>query len=260
MTASVPSPKSAATLLAALLVPALAAATPPAIDPGARGLHKVSSVQSGSGPVNQAQPALAVYQPPFRGSTEGGRVGGGTRGLGDQPLTLDVLAPDHTGLTVSEQPTLYWFVSQTIDQPAELTIIDDRGAEPLLELKLTPPIQAGIHAIDLAKHGVRLEALVPYQWFVAVVVDPAQRSNDIIAGGEIQLVAAPENLRNDLRGAGDDLRPALFAKAGYWYDALDGVSTLVANRPNESKWKELRAALLDQVGLDKAAAYERKGN
>ncbi|MDX1433395.1 MAG: hypothetical protein R3286_13210, partial [Gammaproteobacteria bacterium] len=95
--------RSGAGFLAAMLIPALAAATPPAIDLGERGFHKVATVQSGSGPVNQA--SLPVYQPPFRGSTEGGRVGGGTRGLGNQPLTLDVLAPDHTGLTVSEQPT-----------------------------------------------------------------------------------------------------------------------------------------------------------
>jgi len=46
-----------------------------------------------------------VYRPPKRGAP-GGRVGGGTRGFQREVFVLSVLAPDHTGLTVSEQPFL----------------------------------------------------------------------------------------------------------------------------------------------------------
>lgn len=252
MTASKSTMKLSAGALAALLIPALAGATPPKVDRGDQEFREVAAA-------GKAKAAFLAYQPPLRGATEGGRVGGGTRGLGDQPVTIDVLAPDHTGLTVSEQPTLYWFVSKRIDQPAELTIIDDKSIEPLVDIKLTPPIEAGIHSLSLAEHGVQLEPGVPYQWFVAVVVDPTQRSNDVIAGGEIQRVSASDTLRSDLGGAGEDQRPAVFAQAGIWYDALDGVSTLIERHPGDAKWKELRAALLEQVGLEKAAAYERGG-
>ena len=55
---------------------------------------------------------LPVYKPPQRGAP-GGRVGGSSRGIGDRLLTLSVLAPDHTGLTVREQPSLYWYLSST---------------------------------------------------------------------------------------------------------------------------------------------------
>jgi len=68
--------------------------------------------RAGSEEKKAAQPAVAApsYQPPLRGAP-GGRVGGGTRGTGRETFVLSVLAPDHTGLTVSEQPALYWFIS-----------------------------------------------------------------------------------------------------------------------------------------------------
>lgn len=244
--------QTSASLFVALLIPALANAIPPKLDHSRTDILKATTLQPSSGPANRATAAIPVYQPPFRGATQGGRVGGGTRGLGNQPLTVDVLAPDHTGLTVNKQPTLYWFVSQTINQPVELTIIDNNSIDPLLEIKLSPPIQAGIHSVPLATHGVQLEPLVPYQWFVGVVVDPDQRSNDIIAGGEIQLVSESDSLRNELLGVGEDQRPAIFAQAGIWYDAIDGASTLIKRNPSNVQWKEFRAALLEQVGLDTA--------
>lgn len=60
-----------------------------------------------------ATPAgMPVYQPPLRGAP-GGRVGGSSRGAGDELPSLYALAPDHTGLTAQEQPCLYWYLSQS---------------------------------------------------------------------------------------------------------------------------------------------------
>jgi hypothetical protein len=190
-----------------------------------------------------------AYQPPMRGSASSGRIGGGTRGTADAPsVTLEVLAPEHAGLTVSAQPTLYWFVSQRIESDAELTIVDDTSIDPLLELKLKGPIEAGIHALSLKDHGVELKANVPYQWFVAVVMDPSQRSYDIVAGGEIKRVGEPGNLAGT---------PQAYAEAGIWYDALDGLSNQIDSQPKNTGLRQQRAALLDQVGLPGAAEYER---
>ncbi len=206
-----------------------------------------------------------AYQPPMRGSASSGRIGGGTRGAGDGPsVTLEVLAPDHAGLTVSAQPTLYWFVSQRIETgaelSAELTIVDDTSVDPMLELKLTPPIEPGIHALSLKEQGIQLKPNVPYQWFIAIVVDPSQRSYDIIAGGEIERVAQTSDLASQLRSVGTQETPQVYAEAGIWYDALDGLSTQIGNSPNDAGLRQQRAALLDQVGLPGAAAYERSNS
>ena len=64
------------------------------------------------GPRGESQPKAAtttatvpIYKPPLRGAP-GGRVGGGTRGSGREVFVLTVLAPDHSALTVSEQPAI----------------------------------------------------------------------------------------------------------------------------------------------------------
>ncbi len=221
------------------------------------GFIRVASTKKATG----GMVAGFAYQPPMRGSASSGRIGGGTRGAADGPsVTLEVLAPDHAGLTVSAQPTLYWFVSQRIETDAELTIVDDTSVDPLLELKLTPPIEPGIHALSLEEHGIQLAPNVPYQWFVAVVVDPSQRSYDVIAGGEIERVAQTSELASQLRSVATQETPQAYAEAGIWYDALDGLSTQIGNSPNDAGLRQQRAALLDQVGLPGAAAYERSNS
>lgn len=202
---------------------------------------------------------VPVYRPPLRGATAAGRIGGGTRGRGERAFTLAVLAPDHTGMTTSEAPTLYWFVSETVTKPMELTVLGERGSEPVLELALRPPIERGFHAVALAEHGVRLEPRVPYEWFVALVVDPEQRSSDIVAGGEIQRIPPSDDLVAQVRAADDTVRPGVYAEAGYWYDALQGLSALVGRGPGAGAAKAQRAALLEQVGLSTAAAFDRSG-
>ncbi len=253
--------------LAVLLIPLSSLAGGALVGASTAEVQKRAANQSGFIRVASTKKATGgmvagfAYQPPMRGSASSGRIGGGTRGAADGPsVTLEVLAPDHAGLTVSAQPTLYWFVSQRIETDAELTIVDDTSVDPLLELKLTPPIEPGIHALSLEEHGIQLAPNVPYQWFVAVVVDPSQRSYDVIAGGEIERVAQTSELASQLRSVGTQETPQAYAEAGIWYDALDGLSTQIGNSPNDAGLRQQRAALLDQVGLPGAAAYERSNS
>lgn len=207
----------------------------------------------------QTTVAIPVYQPPLRGTTAGGRIGGGTRGTGEQTVTMSVLAPEHPGLTVSAQPRLYWYLSDTVNVPAELTVVDKRRTDPLLELAIAAPIQAGIHTLDLGRQGARLEPGVRYEWFVALVVDAEQRSHDIVAGGEIEFVAPETDLERKVANAGEDGGAGVYAGAGIWYDAIDAVSMLVKRSPADLAHREHRAALLEQVGLEHVAAYDRNG-
>ena len=207
--------------------------------------------------VTQSTSGAPVYQPPMRGTTAGGRIGGGTRGTGEQTITLSVIAPAHPGLTVSAQPRLYWYLSDAVNVPAELTVVDRASNDPLLELVVAPPIEAGIHAFDLSRHGVRLAPGVRYEWFVALIDDAGQRSNDIVAGGEIELVRATPDLDRKLAESGDEGAAGVYAQAGIWYDAVDSVSVLVERNPDHPAYRRNRAALLNQVGLENASAFDR---
>jgi hypothetical protein len=192
----------------------------------------------------QAAESTAVsYKPPLRGAPAT-RVGGGTRSTGTQALTVNVLAPNETGLTTRDKPTVYWYVSEPLNTPVELTLTT---TEPLkdavptaLELTLQPPIAKGVHALRLGDHGVTLKPGVEYQWFVAVVTNPAQRSNDVVAGGGIKRIATADAVQD-----------------GVWYDAIDHLSQRISAHPADARLRQQRAALLEQVGLREAAAFDR---
>jgi hypothetical protein len=212
-------------------------------------------------PVRAQEPGKSdtvTYKPPLRGAPLT-RVGGGTRGIGNV-LAVNVLAPGDTGLTTQEKPTIYWFASQPIDKPVEITITSTASlqdaATPVFEITLQPPLAKGIHAFRLADHGVALKPGVEYQWFVAVVRNPAQRSNDVLAGGTIKRVT-DSPVQAQVKQASPAQLPALYAEAGIWYDAIDQLSRQISADQANRQLRERRAALLEQVGLREAAAFDR---
>jgi hypothetical protein len=197
---------------------------------------------------------MPEYIPPVR-SAPGGRVGGSTRGPGTPP-TLSALAPDHTGLTIQEQPSLYWYLSKPTSYPIEFTIIDDRAIQPLIERRLSGSLQPGMQRVRLAEYGLRLSVGVLYRWSIALVVDPDNRSRDVIAGGAIERIAPPTELRAKLARAGKTRAPYLYAEAGLWYDALAAISDLIDAAPNAQVLRQERASLLEQVGLPQIAELD----
>ena len=71
------------------------------------------------------------------------------------------------------------------------------------------------------------------------------------------LVAETDAVRARLKEASAASRPALYAGAGIWYDAIDELSRLIAAQPENRELRIQRAALLEQVGLTEAAAFDR---
>jgi hypothetical protein len=213
-----------------ILLLTLALALPAAAEP--------ASV-AGAGAPGDAVASEPLYHPPDGKLRE--RMGGTARGIGARPLALYSLVPEHTGRTVSEQPTLFWYLSGEVPDGASLhfTLIDDAGLDPLVEAELPRPTQTGIQRIDLSQHAVKLEPGPEYEWSVALVVDPARRSNDIVTAGWIDRVETPP----DLAGAQKPGARSLAAH-GLWYDALEAASD---DPP-------LRDELLREVGLGSVVA------
>jgi hypothetical protein len=206
-----------------------------------------------------ASPALVgspVYIPPKLLGVPDGRSAGGTRGVDlDRPV-LSVLVPDHTGLTIHAQPTLYWYVSQPINRPISVKIVSDSMSTPLLDATLVPPIPEGILALPLAQYGTHLVTGVRYQWGLELATDPAQPSPSLWSGGAIERAApSPEFLAKLDLAVHSDL-PALYAKEGLWYDALDSLSAMIQAAPDDLALRQHRASLLEQVGLHEAAAQD----
>jgi hypothetical protein len=200
----------------------------------------------------RAQAGAVQYTPPAKDLAPR-RVGGNTRGLPEAMPAVAVLAPDHLALTVSERPTLFWYLSAPTTARIELVVVDPRDARPVVEAVVAGE-RAGIQAFSLAERGVRLEPGVAYEWSVAVVADPAQRSRDVVAGGAVQRIEPSAALQSRLAGAGEGQRAVVLAAAGIWYDALAALSA----GPDDAASRARRAAVLEQAGLPEVAAFERR--
>lgn len=198
-----------------------------------------------------------VYKPRVGLGAPGGRVGGGTRGAAKtaQTFILSVLAPNHTGLTLSEQPVLYWYLTKPISTPMEFTLSDD-GVKPLIETTLKPPFQSGVQRIRLSDFGVKLTPGKSYRWFVALVQDPERRSKDILAGGTIERASLSEPEVTRLAKLDRLEAPYAFAEQGLWYDAVEAINVLIETSPKDQGLRAQRAALLRQVGLTEIADYD----
>ena len=218
--------------------------------------------KSHTGMFTTASTEAQMYVPPFRGAPAS-RIGGGARGqcrASQEPgISLSVLTPVHTGFTVQDQPSLYWYLSQPVtDYAVEINLIDEKGVTPLFEIRLAPPVQAGVHRIRLADHHVRLSPGIHYRWSVALICDPNSRSLDIVSAGSIERVTLPESLKAQLERAARTDSPRLYAQAGMWYDAVQGFSELLEVAPHDAEARQQRATLLEEGHLPDVAAYDRQ--
>lgn len=198
-----------------------------------------------------------LYRPPQRGAP-GGRVGGGTRGPSTGLPVLWALVPDHVGLSSEAQPQLVWFLSEPTSYQLEFTLIDERGVTPLIEKPLSSPTEPGIQIIRLADYDVTLEKGKTYQWFVSLISDPEHRSADLIAGGMIEVGDVPPLLGEEVRKANPVDATRIWARAGFWYDAMGVVSANIQSNPSNTELHNLRGLLLEEVDLDTPAQVDRQ--
>ena len=189
---------------------------------------------------------------------------GGSRGGTDKLPSIYVLAPKQVALTTQAQPALFWFQNGPANAGFELTLTEPKKPEPLLSLKGAEKQEAGTHSVSLARQKVSLAPNIDYQWSVALIPDPKNRSKDLVASGSVRRVAAPADLAAKIEKAEPVDRAALYAEAGFWYDALQSISIAIADAAKKkdaaavADLKKLRASLLDQGSLKEAAAADRK--
>ena len=174
----------------------------------------------------------------------GVRVGGGVRGgseedtnhLMSMPVVF-VLTPESTGYTVSESPTLYYYV--TADTAFEFEITVNRDERTLVQMRRGQEIKAGLHGISLSDLGIKLDEEADYEWNIALIPNPLQGSLDITSTGGIRRVKAQQPMKdfND------------YGKHGIWYDMLQDLTEKITADPSNKVLLKERGDLFKQVGL-----------
>jgi Domain of Unknown Function (DUF928) len=151
-------------------------------------------------------------------------------------------------------------VSGPSSVPLRLTLLDFEGTspEPLLEVEIEPVRAAGVYSASLAEHDVRLEEGRLYEWSVALEIDQEGYSNEPVAKTVMAAKEADPALLAKIADAPARPRAEALAGSGYWYDALDLLAQQIAADDSSEPWRELHADLLEQVGLQAAAGFERR--
>ena len=224
----------------------------------------VSVAEEGQGKATQAtasqpKPDSTVkpilYVPPRKGAPAPGlRRGGGTRGTNKSLPMISLLAPDHVGFTLQEQPVLFWFTPTNHSLSYEFTLIADNAEAPIIETKLPSPARGGVQQIRLADYKAKLVPGERYQWSVALVMDPEEPSANVVAKGAIERVnrdKLEQSLSSDITKAD---APKRYAEAGVWYDALMAISDLMQSNPADMELRRQQTSLLEQGGLAEVAS------
>ena len=164
------------------------------------------------------------------------------------PNALRVLARapgNHTGLTLSRTPRLWWALDQPTDLPIQITIVDGDAIDPLVRVELPGPHAAGLHAFDLAKQGAELSPDIEYRWFVSIVVDPDRPSRNPVSAGSLRVAAASDGRRQSVGAADASVRGNKFAELGLWYDAFDFYASLAEAHPEVERLATYRDRLVE---------------
>ncbi len=149
---------------------------------------------------------------------------------------------------------LWFYLSAPWPGKIEFTTNETGAPEPALATLINGPAKSGIYPIRLSDYHVILKSAVEYEWFLAIVQDPQERSGDFLASATIKYIPPAQTVSQQLQSVATDKSYYVYAKEGYWYDSIAKICSLIGEKPDDPIFKAHRAALLKQVGLSKAAA------
>jgi hypothetical protein len=122
----------------------------------------------------------------------------------------------------------------------------------VIEVNIPAPQQAGVNAIHTADYHIQLQPGVLYTWSVSAILNPKMPSRDIVASASLFRTVPDPELESALRAATAGRRAALFAQAGFWYDAVAAAANMEASDRHIAL-----DALMNEVGLVEPARYDR---
>jgi len=242
----------------------LAATTPEVFDPeaNARPSIRVAEPQPEEAPslpprgeYAEPQPEMLlamnmpVYRRPSGAADRVFEMGGFRSEAPESALRIEALAPNHAARSFTPSPRLFWRLNEVPTGGAfSLDIVSTGSRQRVLAegLAVPRPSGPGLQEIDLADFGVALGANEEYRWSIAHRVDEWSPPTAFAFGwGHYAPTEATLSTRLVDASTGD--RPAIFADAGYWYDALGESIDLMRSHPEQTLPGTVVQALLDQA-------------
>ena len=170
--------------------------------------------------------ALADYTAPSASQPSSQNVGTtGTRGCSQaSSVKLTALAPfSHIGQTTTTHPTFAWYVPDVEPHPIDLRLYRYDSNGKVMPIGQSSKLQSkqGIMHYQLPTDQAGLTSGQTYLWEVTLACKSHSDRKVQILRTDIAVVAMPAALQASLAKTSDHLqRASLYAKAGFWYDAL----------------------------------------
>ena len=195
-------------------------------------------------------PVLSLQFPPTGGTgAPENTASGGRRGdcIAPGGLPATALVPQNNLVTtVSETPTLFFYIPQTQTKTAEFVLMDNQNNE-LFQTKIALPGKSGVMKL-VVPSTVKLEENKTYRWEFSIICNTQDRSGDRYIQGTLQRTPLNRELKAKLVAAKPLQQAELFAKAKIWHESLAIAAQLRGTNPKA--WEEL----LKSVGLGAIAS------
>ncbi|MEG4813405.1 DUF928 domain-containing protein [Microcoleus sp. K5-D4] len=184
------------------------------------------------------------------------RQGGTHRGckLRDGLFITPLIPESNMGLTLTESPTFFVYVSQPAAQ-VEFILLNEDESEVVYETTLKND-KAGIIGVSLSEKDQtkNIEVGKRYVWSFALACDPLERSGDYIVKGWMQRIEPQANLKNDLANPDPMAKVIAYAKNGIWYETVATLAEMRRLAPDDSRLTTEWTQLLQSQGLESIAA------
>ena len=208
--------------------------------------HLLKKTSTSKNKDNNFKPTFPIYTPPLRGAPSN-RIGGGTRGT-NETVTILSLTPDHTGLTINNQPKLYFYLPTLTNNPIEFILINENMEEPLIETNINVETN-GLQLIDISKYNVQLKEENTYQWYVSLKPNTERSSLDIVSGGSIKFIHPSKLIKNTPKEP-SNFTSFEYAKAGIWYETISSIIEENSSETSKENINSQLSSLLNQAGIN----------
>lgn len=167
---------------------------------------------------------------------------------------IPLIPANKLGLTLNGHPTFYWSVPTLPVRTAQFTIDRNGDEPPFYETNITLPKQPGIFSFTLPKNTPELPVGKTYRWYLTIICDAEDSSNNPYVEGLVERTQAELPLSDTLAKATARQLPTIYAESGIWHEALTTLVELRCTQPNDLvvklNWRQYWENLLTSVGLN----------
>ncbi|OKH51641.1 hypothetical protein NIES2101_17900 [Calothrix sp. HK-06] len=214
--------------------------------------------------VNFSKPTL--QRPPVNRGAPTDRRGAGTRGecpavnmvpTGLVPIEILNNSPIVIGNTETEYPTFWYYLPYKAENISSVKFALVDGDENLLTKEPIPVNVSGIPGIisfTLPKTQQPLKEGQFYHTYLLIDCNPQSRSEDVVIESLVQVVPPSAELKRHLQTATEREKVSIYAKLGYWQDAITTLGELRRQSQNDATLIEDWKTLLNSVNLESIAA------